>query len=336
MANTVLVIGAQGVLGTFLAQEFSSAGWQVTRAGRRHEAAPDFRVIDLDDPADLRKACAGMDLVVNTAHHHDLSPERTVLRHGGTLINLTELTPAARAQLAGEGAGGRGLVVADTGFSGIAYLTIAEMLREYPDADAAEYSLMFYANGSSGRAGALFAHQLLTGSSHHETTTVPFPEPFGERRCIEVGAGRDEGLRKRIGAVPIRHYLYMRPQALQSMLLALNRARLIGLMPSALFTTGARKVPGELTEEAICEWVSVSRDGRRLAEQTLAGRGYYRITVAATVAFGEALLGSNATEGRRGLRSIDELITLAEIRRAVEHHGIRVIRQPENTLVRAA
>jgi NAD dependent epimerase/dehydratase family len=336
MARTVLVIGAQGVLGTFLAQEFASAGWQVTGAGRRHEAAPNFRAIDLDDAADLRTACAGMDLVVNTAHHRDLSPERTVLRHGGTLINLTDFTPAERVQLAGEGAEGRGLVVADTGFSGIAYLAIAEMLREHPDADAAEYTLMFYANGSSGRAGALFAHRLLTGSSHHETTTVSFPEPFGERRCIEVGAGRDEGLRKRIGAVPIRHYLYMRPQSLQSMLLALNRSRLIGLMPSALFTVGARKVPAELTEEAICEWVAVSRDGRRLAEQTLAGRGYYRITVGATVAFGEALLGSNATEGRRGLRSIDELITLADIRPAIEQRGIQVAKQPEYTLVGAA
>ena len=85
------------------------------------------------------------DLVVNTAHHRDLSPERTVLRQGGTLINLTDFTQAQRAQLAGEGAEGRGLVVADTGFSGIAYLAIAEMLREHPEADAAEYTLMFSA-----------------------------------------------------------------------------------------------------------------------------------------------------------------------------------------------
>jgi NAD(P)-dependent dehydrogenase (short-subunit alcohol dehydrogenase family) len=336
MARTVLVIGAQGVLGTFLAREFTSAGWHVTRAGRRRENALDFRLIDLDDVADLRQACAKADLVVNTAHHRDLSPERTVLRHGGALINLTDFTPAQRAQLAGEGAEGRGLVVADTGFSGIAYLAIAEMLHEHREADAAEYTLMFSANGSSGRAGALFAHRLLTGSSHHETTTVPFPEPFGERRCIEVGAGRDGGLRKRIGAVPVRHYLCMQPRPLHSMLLALNRARLIGLMPTASFTAGTRKVPTELTEEAICEWFAISRGGRRLAGQTLAGQGYYRMTVAATVAFGEALLGSNAAEGRRGLRSIDELITLDDIRPAAEQRGIRIREQPEHSLMRAA
>jgi hypothetical protein len=269
---------------------------------------------------------------VNTAHHRDLSPERTVLRHGGTLINLTDFTPAQRVQLAGEGAEGRGLVVADTGFSGIAYLAIAEMLREHPEADAAEYTLMFSASGSSGRAGALFAHRLLTGPSHHDTVTVPFPEPFGERRCIEVGAGRDDGLRKRIGAVPIRHYLCMQPRSLHSMLLALNRARLIGLMPSASFTAGTRKIPTELTEEAICEWFAISRGGRRLAGQTLAGQGYYRMTVAATVAFGEALLGSNAVDGRRGLRSIDELITLADIRPAAEQRGIRMREEPVDSL----
>ena len=132
---------------------------------------------------------------------------------------------------------------------------------------------MFSASGSSGRAGALFAHSLLTGSSHHESTMVPFPEPFGERRCLEVGADGDGVLRKKVGEVPLRHYLCMQPRALQGMLLALNRARLIGLMPTASFTAGTRKVPPELSDEPICEWVAVSRGGKRLAAQTLAGQG---------------------------------------------------------------
>jgi NAD dependent epimerase/dehydratase family len=328
MARRVLVIGAQGVLGTFISREFSAAGWEVTRAGRRPEDAADVRYIDLDDPADLQAACAGVDLVVNTAHHRELTPERTVMRQGGTLINLTDFTQPERVQLAGEGAEGRGLVVADTGFSGIAYLTIAEMLRAHPEADAAEYSLMFSAGGSSGRDGALFAHGLLTGSSHHESAIVPFPQPFGERRCLEVGADREGGLRKTVGEVPIRHYLCMQPRPLHAMLLALNRARLIGLMPAASFTAGARKVPRELTDEPICEWVAISRGGKRLAGRTLAGRGYYRITAAATVAFGEALLGPDAPDGKVGLRSIDELITLADIRPAAEDRGIRIREQP--------
>lgn len=337
MTRTAIVIGGQGVLGTCIAREFSAAGWQVTRAGRRPENAPDFRLIDLDNPVDLRHACAEVDLVVNTVHHRELAPERTVLRQGGTPVNLTDLTQPERAQLAGDGAESRGLVVADTGFSGIAYLVIAAMLREHPSADAAEYSLMFSASGSSGRAGALFGHSLLTGSSHHESTIVPFPEPFGERRCLEVGADQNAVLRNRVGEVPLRHYLCMQPRPVHGLLLALNSARLIGFMPSAPFTSGARKVPSELSQEPICEWVAISRGGERLAAQTLAGHGYYRMTASATVAFGETLLGSHtADNGKRGLRSIDELVTLAHVRTAVEERGITIGNQPVTSVARPA
>jgi hypothetical protein len=337
IARTVLVIGAQGVLGTFIARDFSAAGWQVTRAGRRPEDAPDFCLIDLDDPVSLRQACAEVDLVVNTVHHRELAPERTILRQGGTLINLTDLSEPERAQLMREGAAGRGLVVADTGFSGIAYLLIAEMLREHAEADVAEYLLMFSASGSSGHAGALFAHSLLTASSHHQSKTVPLPEPFGERRCLEVGAGEGGGLRKKVGEVPLRHYLCMQPRPLQGTLLALNNVRLLGLMPTAMFTAGARKVPSELSEEPICEWVAVSRGGQCLAAHTLEGRGYYRMTTAATVAFGEALLGRDVFDnGKSGLRSIDELITLADLTPTVEERGITIHEQPADRVASAA
>jgi NAD(P)-dependent dehydrogenase (short-subunit alcohol dehydrogenase family) len=48
MARKVLMIGAQGVLGTFMARAFRDAGWQVTRGGRRPETAADFTLVDLD------------------------------------------------------------------------------------------------------------------------------------------------------------------------------------------------------------------------------------------------------------------------------------------------
>lgn len=337
MPRTVLVIGAQGVIGTFIAREFSSAGWEVTRAGRRPEDATDFRLIDLDDRVDLRQACSQVDLIVNTAHHRELAPERVILRHGGTLIDLTELTPSEREQLTSGGAEGPGLVVADAGLGGVAYLAIAELLREHPEADAAEYSLMFSSNGSSGRAGALFAHSLITGASHHQSTTVPFPEPFGERRCLQVGANGDSVLRQEVGEVPLRHYLCMQPPPLHHVLLGLNRARLIGSMPKISFTAGTRKVPSGLSQEPLCEWVAVNRGGERLAARTLMGRGYYRMTAAATLAFGEALVGAKASDHRKsGLRSIDELVTLADVRQAVEQRGIAIRQQSVATAQKAA
>jgi hypothetical protein len=328
MARTALVIGGQGVIGTFVARELVAAGWQVTRAGRRAEDAPDFRLIDLDDPADLRQACSRVDLVINTAHHRELAPQRMLLHQGGMLIDLTELAPLARRKLASVGSDGPGLVVTDTGLGGLAYLAIAELLAEHPEADIAEYALMVSANGSSGRAGALFAHSLLTASSHHPSATVPYPEPFGKRRCLQVGVASEVVLRERIGEIPLRHYLCMQPRPLHSMLLAFNRARLIGTLPKASFMSGTRKVPSEPSREKICEWVAVGRGGERLATQTLSGRGYYRMTAAATVAFAEALVGTGASDhGKSGLRSIDELVTLAAVQPAIEQHGIAVAKR---------
>jgi len=38
MARSVLVVGAQGFLGSLLARAFADEGWRVTRAGRRPES----------------------------------------------------------------------------------------------------------------------------------------------------------------------------------------------------------------------------------------------------------------------------------------------------------
>lgn len=303
----------------------------MTRAGRRAESAPDFQLIDLGDTKSLREACRGADLVVNTAHHPELVLERAILRDGGTLIDLIELSEGERARLRTEAADADGLVVSDTGLGGVAYLALAELLREHPNADGAEYALMVSASGSSGPAGALLGHRLLTGARHHRSATIPFAEPFGHRRCLEVGADGDGVLRGTLRAKAIRHYLCMQPRALNGMLLALNAARLISLLPRASFTAGARKVPAELSDEPVCEWVAVSRAGQRLAARTLGGHGYYRMTAAATVAFAEALVESpGAASSTRGLRSIDELVTLPELQRALEERGIAIQAQSPN------
>ena len=318
-----LVIGGQGVLGRLIARDLARTGWQVMRAGRRPEDAPDSRLLDLDDPSAVRSACARAQLVVNTAHHPRLAPERTVLREGGTLIELTELSREERAELRAVHPAPRGLVICDTGLGGVAYLALRELLNEHREADLAEYSLMLSASGSSGRAGALFAHRLLTGSSHHNSTKVEFPEPFGERRALEVdGSGV---LRGEIAGVPLRHYLCMQPRVLNGMLLALNSARLIALMPKALFTAGTYTPPSETTDEPICEWVAVNHADRRLATRSISGRGYYRMTSAATVAFAEVLSGPQPLEdGGSGLRSLDEMVGLADVRQLLEENGIAV------------
>lgn len=319
MARKALVIGAQGVLGSFIAKGLSGAAWGVTRAGRRPEEAADFRQLDLADPKSVSNGVRGFDLVVSTAHEPSLALERTILDQGGTLIDLIELSEPERAQL-GEVANPTGLVVTDTGLGGVAYLAVAELLDAHPEADAAEYALMVSASGSTGRAGGLFAHKLLTSSRHHETVTVPFPEPFGTRRGLEVGQDTNGVPRAAVNEVPIRHYLCMLPRPLNGILLALNSARLISVLPAASFTAGAGKVPDELSDERICEWVAVNSDGERVAAQTVEGEGYYRMTTAATVVFAEALVGKR----EKGLRGIEELVSLSELRSALGEQGVSV------------
>jgi len=318
-----LVIGGQGVLGGLIARDLASAGWRVTRAGRRPEEAPDFRLLDLDDPLAVRTACAESQLVINTAHHPKLIPERTVLRQGGTLIELTELSREQRAELRGRDRAARGLVICDTGLGGVAYLALRKLLDEHPEADLAEYSLMVSASGSSGSAGALFGHRLLTGSSHHNSTKVAFAEPFGERRALEVdGSGV---LRGEIAGVPLRHYLCMQPPSLNGLLLALNSVRLIALLPKAAFTAGTRTKPSQATDERICEWVAVGRAQRRLGARTISGRGYYRMTSAATVSFAEVLSRRQPLDDLGpGLRSIDDVVGLDDVRPLLEERGIAV------------
>jgi NAD(P)-dependent dehydrogenase (short-subunit alcohol dehydrogenase family) len=320
MAGTVLVVGAQGVLGTFVSRALSEAGWEVVRVGRRPES--DVLLLDLDDAAALSEACTQADLVVSTAHHPELAVERTVLRDGGLLIDLVELSKPERARLAGEEAGAPGLVVADTGLGGVAYLAVAELLREHPEADEADYSMMFSASGAAGRAGALFAHGLLAGASHHPTARLPLPEPYGDRRCIQVEADGTGVLRDVVSGVPLRHYLCMQPRVLASALVALNGVRLLSLLPVAAFTAGIDKAPTDPTGEPVCDWVAVSAGGRRLGVRTVEGRGVYGMTAAATVAFADALVRS--PNGRRGLLSVDEVLTLDAVRPLLERHGITV------------
>jgi hypothetical protein len=310
----VLVVGAHGVLGHFIAEELSQTGREVIRAGRPQ--------LDLADPDAVSRACRDADLVISTAHHPDLNLEKTVLRQGGTLIDLIELSGTERARLDAEAADAGGLVVVHTGLGGVAYLAIADMLRNNAGADASEYALMLSAAGSSGRAGGRFAHQLLTGASHHASATVPFPEPFGTRRCLEVGGDFGGPLRAEVGGAPVRHLLCMQPRALNGLMRGLNAARAIATLPSLMFTAGARRVPDELSAERICEWVAVSRGGARVASRAIEGRGYYRMTVAATLVFAEAL--SQIAHRPTGVRSIEEVLVLPELLEALERAGVSV------------
>ena len=71
----VLVLGAQGVLGSVLARAFADAGWDVVRAGRRPQDG--VRLVDLDRPDTVRAALQDVDLVANPVPDERLVAERS-------------------------------------------------------------------------------------------------------------------------------------------------------------------------------------------------------------------------------------------------------------------
>src|SRR5439155_7817203 len=86
--RSVLVLGAQGVLGSVLARLFGDLGWDVVRAGRRPDDG-DIRLVDLDRPDTLRDALDGIDLVVNPVPDERFVAERAVAESGPALVNMS-------------------------------------------------------------------------------------------------------------------------------------------------------------------------------------------------------------------------------------------------------
>ena len=62
----VLVLGAQGVLGSFCAKALAEAGFEVVRGGWRREEAADFRLVDVHDPDSVSRACPDVELALQT------------------------------------------------------------------------------------------------------------------------------------------------------------------------------------------------------------------------------------------------------------------------------
>jgi|SRR5215211_9117351 len=153
-ARAVLVIGAQGVLGTALVRAFEEAGWRVAQGVRRGDGPRGSIVVDLDRPETLAAAISGVDLVVDPVPHPELAAERVVLREGGALIDVSMRPAATGHRLREENRSARGTVVLNAGRTpGVSNLVAADLLAAHPDADAVEIAFSFPAGGVSGRAG---------------------------------------------------------------------------------------------------------------------------------------------------------------------------------------
>ena len=327
-SRKVLVVGAQGALGRLCAEALREAGFDVVRAGRRPESAPDFRFLDLGDVDSIPAVCGDVDLVVCTASHPARALERFVLRGGGVLLSAAVYSIAERAELKAFGADAPGLVVTDAGLApGVSSLVFEELLAAHPEADEVEAASTFSMVEPTGRGTAVEAYPALRSAERRPAVTVEFPEPFGRCRCVqfagaEIDAGLHGGLAERL---PVRTYAYYMEWPVRTGLLTLNALGLLSKLPLVFLTAGARRRGASTVAKPQCHVCAVLRSGRRLAASAVLGSGNYAMSAAAMATYAEVLLPRRAAgTAPSGFAGIEEVYELAEVRSGLEGRGIRI------------
>jgi hypothetical protein len=318
--NRVLVIGAQGVMGTLTARAFGTAGWTV-RAGARRPA-PGQVQIDLGSARSIAAAVTEDELVVNTVPHPDLLAERHVLEHGGTLINVSALPASAGRSLRAVSGAARGTVLMNAGLApGVTTIVAADLLRRNPDAGELELVFTLSATSPRGAASAEFISRGLTTVARHRTALVPLPAPFGERRCLgfrEGDAGWLGGIAE--GRV-VRQYICITETAVHERLLELNATAALNKLPRELVGARSPVADGTPSDEPVAHWIAAVREGRRLAARTVLCRGDFLHAARSTIVFADALLGRAQ---RGGCFDPEEICTLRGVQDKLEAAGIRI------------
>ncbi len=319
--NRVLVIGARGVLGALTLRAFAAAGWAV-RAGVRRARQGEVE-IDLDQPESIAATLGERELVVNTVPHPELVPERHVLEHGGTLINVSALPAAAGRSLRAIAAGARGVVLMNAGLApGLTTVVAGDLLRTHPDADALEIVFTLSSTSARGPASAEFIHRGLSGVARHRTALVPLPPPFGERVCLGFGEGEAGWLGGVAEGRLVRLYVCIAEPAAHDRLLAINAAAAMTSLPRALIASREPCCDGSPSDEPVAHWIAAVRGDRRLSARTVECRGEFPHAARSTVVFAEALL----TQGRRGgCFDPEEICTLGDVEAKLGRAGIRIV-----------
>jgi hypothetical protein len=323
--RNVLVLGAQGVLGSVIARRFSEEGWKVFRAGRREEEG--IRLVDLARPETVRAALGDVDLVANPIPDDRLAAEQVVLERGPLIVNVSAVAASLGWALKRETSSANGTVLIHAGnVPGVTSLVAVELVRSHPDADEIEIAFMISASGTSGRGGAGLIHRHLTALRHHQTFRAYFPVPLGTRVCLEIGPEDRAWLSEEvISGRTVRLGIYFRERPLQALFRGLNALRLMRGVPRFAFTSGRDRLPEEPTRERIAYWIAVKRAGARIAARVVEGEGDYRMTAASTVAFGEALVErSGGGSLPTGVFAPEELFTLEQLRPALERRGFSI------------
>jgi NAD(P)-dependent dehydrogenase (short-subunit alcohol dehydrogenase family) len=320
-----LVIGAGGALGSLVSDAFRRRGWTVHDAGRTPITSPSFRYVDLAAPETLPAALQGVDLVVSTVPDQTLTAERHVLANGGLMLNLSAEPATALTTLRAAGEP-TGTVVMNAGIApGVTNLVAAALLEAHPDADEVELVFTVTTKGSGGDAAADFAHRGLTCVAHHRVSALRLAPPFGTRRVLGFAELDGGWLGPVAGAVTVSPYLCLAERPVQAVMLTLNRARLLPLLPRAAFGSRRPATVEGASKEPVAHHITVRRAGRRLETRIVKGNGDFRMAADSSAIFADALLGRDG--GRAvgpGAWYPEEVLTLHRLGTPLAQAGIAV------------
>jgi hypothetical protein len=321
-----VVVGAQGTLGSFVARELRSRGWDVLRAGRRPESAPDFRKIDLDDQATWGDTFVGSELIVSTVPHSELVLERHIMETGGLLLSPATVPRAALEKLKAYQRNPKGVVIPHVGLTpGLSNLLAAELLEASSDAAELAIGLVFKAFGASGEEGRKWAFRLFAQGAVSPLRAVQLPSPLGLRGCVSTDLSA-EGWLADTHRPPVQRLEFcMAEKPIDAMLRALSSIRLATLLSRIAARAYMHRIPGP-TDEQIYQWAWVRRSSGAKQGWLISATGDYRSTAVAMRIFAEAIFRLNADSRLpRGLVRVQEVLKMNDVKKEFAASGISIL-----------
>lgn len=321
-----VVIGAQGTLGSFVARELRLRGWDVLRAGRRPESAPDFRRVDLDDQATWGDTFVGCELIVSTVPHSELPLERHIMQTGGVLLSPATVPRAALEKLKAYQRNPKGVVIPHVGLTpGLNNLLAAELLEAVPDVDELAIGLVFKAFGASGEEGRKWVLRLFAEGVVSPVRAVQLPAPLGLRSCVSTDLSA-EGWLADTHRPPVQRLEFcMAEKPIDAMLRGLSSIHLAALLSRIAAPAYMHRVPGP-SDEQIYQWAWVRRSSGAKQGWLISATGDYRSTAVAVRIFAEAILRLSADSGLpRGLVRVQDVFRMNDVKMEFAASGISIL-----------
>jgi hypothetical protein len=324
MANA-LVIGAQGVLGSFVVHELRRAGWDVLRAGRRPDDAKDFRFIDLDDPRTWRPTVDEAQFIISTVPHNELPLERYVLDKGGILLSPATVSRLTLQKLDSYQRAAKGVVIPHAGLTpGLSNLLAVDLLKRVPQASDIAIGLTFKGLGASGEEGRKWVFSLFAKADRSAARQLHFPSPLNARWCLSTNLAA-EGWLSDANQPPVQRLEFcMIEKALHALLKGLRSVHLMTPASRVMAPDHRHRTP-QPTDEQVYQWATIRASDGREHGWLISARGDYRSTAIAVRLFAESAMRLDA-ESRlpRGLVRLQDMFTLDEAKAQFSGSGISV------------